>query len=134
GRVSCESQAVKSATKTDNPTPPPTPPKVDYAKVRDRCAKRWCGSGAGLAGRCAGLQACGEARGVPAGAAHRLDFGIELVDQRRYGQMAAVGAGLVEHQAEILAHPVHREAEVELPARHGLPAVVHLPRLRRAPR
>ena len=40
--------------------------------------------------------------------------------------------GLVEHDAEVLAHPLHSEAELELAPRHGVRTVLHLPRLRRA--
>ena len=56
---------------------------------------------------------------------------IELVDQRRHRQRRAVAPRLVEHDRQILAHPVDREAEVELARRHGLPAILHLPGLGR---
>ncbi len=46
--------------------------------------------------------------------------------------MGAVAARLGEADAEVLAHPIHRKAEVELAGRHGLVAVFHLPGLRRA--
>ena len=60
------------------------------------------------------LEACDQARRVPAVAAHRLDLGIELIDQRRHRQMGTVVLRLVEANAQILAHPVDREAEIEL--------------------
>jgi citrate lyase gamma subunit len=71
-----------------------------------------------------------QAGGVPARAAQGLDLGVELVDQRRHRHLCPIAAGLVEHQAEVLAHPVDRKAEVELVLDHGLAAVVHLPALR----
>ncbi len=43
--------------------------------------------------------------------------------------MRAIPAGFVHADRQILAHPVHREAEIELALRHGLPAVFHLPGL-----
>ena len=57
---------------------------------------------------------------------------VELVDQRGDRQRGAVGARLGEADREVLAHPVDREAEVELVGDHRLAAVLHLPRLRRA--
>src|SRR3954471_7882484 len=75
------------------------------------------------------LQPCRQAGGVPAAPAHLLDVSVELVDQGGERQSGAFGPGLVEHQAEVLAHPVDREAEVELALDHGRPAVVHLPGL-----
>ena len=45
-----------------------------------------------------------------------LHLGVELVDQRGHRQARAVAARLVEADAEVLAHPVDGEAEVELPA------------------
>ncbi len=50
----------------------------------------------------------------------------------RHGKARAVALRLLEADAEVLAHPVHGEAEVELALVHGLAAVLHLPRLRRA--
>jgi hypothetical protein len=76
-------------------------------------------------------QALDQARGVEP-AALGLQVRVELIDQRGDGQPGAVAPGLVEHQAEVLAHPVDREAEVELVGHHGLAAVVELPALRRA--
>ena len=40
--------------------------------------------------------------------------------------------GLVEHQAQVFAHPVHGKAKLKLVGHHGLAAVVELPALRRA--
>src|SRR3546814_1634624 len=53
---------------------------------------------------------------------HRLQIGIELIDQRRDRQHRAVGARFLEREAQVLAHPVDREAEVELDLRHRAPA------------
>src|ERR1700741_2555071 len=72
------------------------------------------------------LQPRHQAAGVPAPAAHLLDLGIELVDQRGYRQVGAVAAGFRNADREVLAHPFHRKAEVELALVHGLVAVVHL--------
>src|SRR6202023_2230828 len=47
-------------------------------------------------------------------------------------QRCAIAARFFEAEREILAHPIHREAEVEFPCTHGFVAVVHLPGLRRA--
>ena len=68
-----------------------------------------------------------EARGVPPAAAQLLDLGVELVDQRGHRKGSAVAAGFVEADAQILAHPVGGEAEVELALDHGLVTVLHLP-------
>src|SRR3546814_10288449 len=65
---------------------------------------------------------------------HRLQIGIELIDQRRDRQHRAVGARFLEREAQVLAHPVDREAEVELALRHRAPAVDHLPARRGAAR
>ena len=61
-----------------------------------------------------------------------LQVGVELVDQRRHRQPGAVAPRFLEGDAEVLAHPVDGEAEVELALDHGRAAVVHLPALRRA--
>jgi rubredoxin len=60
------------------------------------------------------------------------DFRVELVDQRRDRQAGAVAARFGETDAEVLAHPVDREAEIEFAGDHGLVAVLHLPGLRGA--
>ena len=73
-----------------------------------------------------------QARCVPAPAAHLLHLRIELVDQRGDREMRPVAARFAHADGEILAHPIHREAEIELAGRHGLVAVLHLPGLRRA--
>src|SRR5215472_10203015 len=73
-----------------------------------------------------------QARRIPPLAAHFLDFRVELVDQRRDREVGAVAACLGETNSEVLAHPVHGEAEVELAGRHGLVTVFHLPGLRRS--
>ena len=78
------------------------------------------------------IEAHDQAGGVPAVAAQGLHVTIELIHQCRDGQGDAAAARLIQAQAQVLAHPVHRKAEVELPVGHGLAAVVHLPGLRRA--
>ncbi len=75
------------------------------------------------------LQAPDQARRVPAPAAHLLEVGVELIDEGRNRQARAVAAGLVEHQTQVLAHPVHGKTEIELVGDHGLAAVVELPAL-----
>src|SRR3546814_19731403 len=66
-------------------------------------------------------------------ASHSLHLGIELIHQRRDGQCRAIGARLIKRQAQVLAHPVDGEAEIEAVLRHRFPTIVHLPALRRAP-
>src|SRR3546814_1079948 len=72
------------------------------------------------------------AGGGPAGAAAGLHLAVELVHQRGDRQAGAVGLGFGQADAEILAHPVDREAEIELALAHGGAPVVHLPGLRGA--
>ena len=48
------------------------------------------------------------------------------------GRLAPLRCASFEANAEILAHPVHGEAEIEPALVHALPAIVHLPGLRRA--
>ena len=67
---------------------------------------------------------------IPPIGAQGLNLGVELIDQGRQGQARAVRARLVQHQSQVLAHPVHGEAEVELALGRRLPAIVHLPALR----
>src|SRR5688500_13898516 len=80
--------------------------------------------------RVGAIQPRDQARGVPTLAAHADDIGIELIDERADGQLGAVVARLLQADAQVLAHPLDGEAEVELPFAHRLPAVLHLPRLR----
>src|SRR5690242_10081214 len=68
---------------------------------------------------------------VPAPAAHLLHLGVIGVDECGDVHFRPVALGLVHDDGEVLAHPVHREAEIELALVHGLPAVVHLPGLGR---
>ena len=51
---------------------------------------------------------------------------------RDHGQLRAVVARFLQANAQVLAHPLDGEAEVELAVVHRLPAVLHLPRLRGA--
>src|SRR4029079_4429510 len=78
------------------------------------------------------LQPCDEARGIPAPPAYLLDLRIELIDQRGDGKARPVPSRLVEANREILAYPIHGEAEIEFAVDHGAPAIVHLPGLGRA--
>ena len=78
------------------------------------------------------LQPPDEARRVPPSAAHRLNVGVELIDQRGDRERCAARARFGESDPQILAHPVDGEAEVELVGRHGARAVLHLPGARRA--
>src|SRR5437667_3391081 len=45
--------------------------------------------------------------------------------------MLTVAARYAQADREILAHPIHCKAEIELDGRHGLVTVLHLPRLSR---
>src|SRR3981081_2227165 len=78
------------------------------------------------------LQQLDQAARIPAIAAALLHAGVELVDQRDQRHLRLVALALGKTDAEILAHPIDGEAELELALDHGLPAVVHLPALRRA--
>src|SRR3972149_3870674 len=74
-----------------------------------------------------------EAGGLPAAPAARRALRVDLAPQRRPRQPRAVLLRLLQADAEILPHPVHGEAEAgELDPVHLLPAVLHLPGLRRA--
>ena len=68
-----------------------------------------------------------QARRIVTRSAHLLDVGVELIDQRGQRQRRTVAARLLEADRKILAHPVDREAEVELVRQHRLVAVLHLP-------
>src|SRR4051794_14598000 len=59
-------------------------------------------------------------RRVEALAAFLLNVAIKLVDQRSDRKGSAIALGLLEADAEILPHPVHREAEIELARVHRL--------------
>ena len=78
------------------------------------------------------IQARDQARRIPALAAHADDVGVELIDERGGWQLGAVVARFLQTDAQVLAHPLDGEAEVELAVAHRLPAVLHLPRLRGA--
>src|SRR5690606_10394327 len=67
--------------------------------------------------------------GVPAAAAHLLHIGIELIHQGCNRQACPVAPSLVQHQAQILTHPVHRKSKIELSFDHGFAAVIELPAL-----
>src|SRR5690606_28457559 len=66
-----------------------------------------------------------QARGVPATVTFGLYVGVELIDQRGQRRRGAAFSRRVERDAQILAHPVDREAEVEPAFDHRLPAVLH---------
>ncbi len=53
----------------------------------------------------------------------------KMVNQRGDGQLRAVGTGLIQHDTQVLAHPVNGKSMVELIINHGLIAVFHLPGL-----
>src|SRR5437868_5181521 len=78
------------------------------------------------------LESRDERRGVIAAPAVLRYLVVVPEHGLRDRQLRAVAARLREADAEILAHPVHREAEVELARVHRLAAVLHLPRLRGA--
>src|SRR5436309_2670064 len=61
-----------------------------------------------------------EAGGVPAPAAHRLDFGVKLIDQRGERKLRAVLTSFFERDRHVLAHPVDGETEIELARSHRL--------------
>ena len=61
-----------------------------------------------------------------------LQLREKLIDERSGRQLRPIAARLLQHDAEILAHPIDREAEIKLTLQHGGGAIVHLPRLRRA--
>src|SRR3954468_23990893 len=70
---------------------------------------------------------------VPALAAARLEARVELVDERSERQCGAAFPRLVEADAHVLPHPLGGEAEaLGLQLVHLLPAILHLPGLRRA--
>ena len=69
-------------------------------------------------------------RRVPTPAAHCLNLGVELIDQRAHRKVCAIASRLGEADREILAHPIDGESEIELALVHGLVPVLHLPRLR----
>ena len=52
---------------------------------------------------------------------------VELVDGGGHRQARAVALGLGKADGEVLAHPVHGEAEIELIVDHRPAAIVHLP-------
>src|SRR5204863_3141622 len=69
---------------------------------------------------------------VPALAAAGFEARVELVDERGDRQGGAAFPRLVEADAHVLAHPLGGEAEaLGLELVHLLPAVFHLPGLRR---
>src|SRR5713226_4133490 len=73
-----------------------------------------------------------EAGSIPAAPARLrylvVEAGDHLGDRERSADLPC-GLGA---DAQVLSHPVHRKAEVELVLDHGLAAVLHLPGLRRA--
>src|SRR5512140_1791543 len=85
-----------------------------------------------LAPACPRSKSQDERRRVEALPVLLLDVAVELVDERRDRQAGSVALGFLEADAEVLAHPVHGESEVELARVHRLATVFHLPRLCRA--
>src|SRR6267378_5332387 len=70
--------------------------------------------------------------GIPAAAAHLRYLVVEAGDRLGYGELSADLPCRLGADAQILSHPVHREAKIELVLDHGLAAVLHLPGLRSA--
>src|SRR2546427_404444 len=70
--------------------------------------------------------------GIPAAAAHLRYLVVEAGDHLGNGKLSADLPCRFGADTQILSHPVHSEAEVELVLDHGLAAVLHLPGLRRA--
>ena len=58
-----------------------------------------------------------------------LHIGVKLVDQRGDRQARTVALGLVKHQPQVLAHPVHRKTKLKFVGHHGFAPVVELPAL-----
>ena len=75
------------------------------------------------------LQQGDQARCIPAAAAAFLHALVELIDERGHRQRV-IAPRFGEAGRQILAHPIHREAEIELAVEHGLIAVLELPALR----
>ena len=59
-----------------------------------------------------------------------LHIGVKLVDQGGHRQACTVALGFIEHQPQVLAHPVHRKTKLKLARHHGFAPVVELPALR----
>src|SRR5690606_24178769 len=74
------------------------------------------------------FEAGDERGGIPTLAAHRLYLGVIAVDDFSDRQLRAIAGGFFHGDAEVLAHPVDGETEVELVVDHGFPAILHLPR------
>src|SRR5690606_956518 len=60
-----------------------------------------------------GAQPPDQRGGIPPAAAHGLDFLVEAVHQAGDGEFGAVARGLFQADAQILAHQVHGETEIE---------------------
>src|SRR5260221_6068293 len=72
------------------------------------------------------------AGGTPGAAAELRYLVVEAGDHLGDRELGADFPRGLGADAQILSHPVHRKAEVELVVDHGLAAVLHLPGLRRA--
>ena len=73
-----------------------------------------------------------EARGIPTATTAIADLGIKLVDERGDRKPSLQPARFLQAHAKVLAHPLHREAKLELAAAHRRTTIVHLPALRGA--
>src|SRR5258706_8541932 len=73
-----------------------------------------------------------EAGGIPAAPAHLRYLVVEAGDRLGDRELSAALPRGLGANAQVLSHPVHRKAEVELVVDHGLATVLHLPGLRRA--
>src|SRR5690606_38125961 len=96
--------------------------KTSLTPARPRCGPRFSGARILFPA----IEPGNQAGGIPTSAAHLLNVGIELVDQRSHRQLGTIVARLVQHDGQVLAHPVHRKAEIELPREHGLRSEEHM--------
>src|SRR5260221_12431285 len=73
-----------------------------------------------------------EAGAIPAAPAHLRYLIVEAGDHLGDRELSADFPRGLGADAQVLSHPIHRKAELELVVDHGLAAVLHLPGLRRA--
>ena len=76
------------------------------------------------------LQSRDEARRIPALTTHFLNVTVELIHNGRHRQTSPIVPRLLQHDPQVLAHPIDRKPELEFARIHRLPAVFHLPGLR----
>src|SRR5258705_12247213 len=73
-----------------------------------------------------------EAGGIPAAPARPRYLVVEARDHLGDRELSADFPRGLGADAQVLSHPVHRKAEIELVIDHGLAAVLHLPGLLRS--